>query len=169
MSFMHGADAAFATNIPPGFEIAFGYYGGPSAYHVWTAEDWQRFPGLKVPIWVAGADGSAEGQQAVQALRTLRVPERSVTVVDMETAVNSAYLDRFGAELNAAGFGVWVYGSADTVFENPRLDGYWVADYTGQPFMHPRLGVRATQYAANLPPGYDVSLVKAWTGKFMWR
>jgi hypothetical protein len=169
MSFMHGADAAFAASIPPGFDIAFGYYGGPNAYHVWTAEDWQRFPGSKVPIWVAGADGPAEGHEAVQALQALDVPRRSVTVIDMETTVNPAYIHSFGAELRAAGFAVWVYGSLDTVFENPELDGYWVADYTGQPFMNPRLGVRATQYAGNLPPGFDASLVKAWTREFMWR
>ena len=28
MSYIHGADAAFAANIPPGFDAAFGYYGG---------------------------------------------------------------------------------------------------------------------------------------------
>lgn len=36
-----------------------------------------------------------------------------------------------GAELRTAGFAVGMYGPANTVFAHPRLDGYWVADYTG--------------------------------------
>jgi hypothetical protein len=87
----------------------------------------------------------------------------------METRIDRTYLEGFGGVLQAAGYKVWVYGSASTVFGNPQLNGYWVADYTGQPFMSTRLGVRATQYAANLPPGFDASLVKEWTAAFMWK
>ena len=169
MSFMHGADAAFAANIPPGFEIAFGYTAAPAPSTSGRQMSGGGSLAGRSPSGWPATTGTPEGHEAVQALQALGVPPRSITVVDMETAVNPAYIDKFGAELRAAGFAVWVYGSADTVFENPKLNGYWVADFTGQPFMHPRLGVRATQYAANLPPGFDASLVKAWTGDFMWR
>jgi hypothetical protein len=168
MSYLHGADAAFAANIPPGFDIAFGYYGGPNAYHVWNKADWARFPGTKVPVWVGGFNGDGEGTEAVKALRALTVPRGAITVLDMETRVDKTYVTAFGGVLHDAGYRTWVYGSAATVFGNPQLNGYWVADYTGQPFMHSHLGARATQYAADLPPGFDASLVKEWTAAFMW-
>ena len=65
-----------------------------------------------------------------------------------------------------AGFYVWVYGSASTVFGNPECDGYWVADYAGRgPFMYPHKMVKATQYDNGT--NYDSSLVKYW--QFYWR
>jgi hypothetical protein len=157
-------DAAFAVDISQSWPGAVaGYYGGPNAYHVWAPGDWARFSGnRKLPIWVAGLNGSEEGATAVSALRALRVPQSSYTAVDMETRVDNTYLNNFGSVLQAAGYKVWVYGSASTVFSNPGFNGYWVADYAGiGPFMYNHLGVRATQYAPG--PAYDSSTVKDWT------
>jgi hypothetical protein len=157
-------DAAFSGNIaePWGRAVA-GYYGGPEAYNVWAEGEWKRFSrNRKLPIWVAGLDGTGEGHQAVGALRALRVPAKSYTAVDMETRIDRSYLDNFGAVLQAAGYRVWVYGSASTVFNNPGLNGYWVADYAGiGPFMYNHAGVRATQYASGAD--YDSSTIKDWT------
>jgi hypothetical protein len=156
-------DAAFAVDIGPYARAVAGYYGGPGAFHVWSAADWRRYASnRKLPIWVAGFDGAGEGEDAVRALRDLGVPRRSYTAVDMETRIDRTYLDHFWAVLHAAGYKVWVYGSASTVFSNPRLNGYWVADYAGiGPFMYDHSSVRATQYA----PGefHDKSSVKDWT------
>jgi hypothetical protein len=157
-------DAAFAVDISqPWTGAVAGYYGGPNAYHVWAPGDWALFRGnRKLPIWVGGLDGSGEGANAVSALRALRVPTDSYTVVDMEGRVDETYVAHFGSVLQAAGYKVWVYGSASTVFSNPGLNGYWVADYAGiGPFMYDRSGVRATQYAAGY--AYDSSTVKYWT------
>jgi hypothetical protein len=156
-------DAAYAVDIGPYARAVAGYYGGPEAYHVWSPGDWKRYPGnRKLPIWVAGLDGTGEGHDAVEALRDLGVPKRVYTAVDMEARIDKTYLEHFGEVLHAAGYKVWVYGSASTVFSNPGLNGYWVADYAGiGPFMYDHSGVRATQYA----PGeyYDSSSVKDWT------
>jgi hypothetical protein len=167
-------DAAYATGIGDGWDGAVaGYYGGPLAYHVWLAQDWRLFPTQrKLPIWVAGFNGAEEGVTAVGALRELGVPAGVWTAVDMEIRVDKTYLEHFGAVMAASGYKVWVYGSADTVFMNPPLSGYWVADYAGiGPFMYERAGaeVRATQYASG--PEYDSSTVKAWTYWFgrWWR
>jgi len=172
VTYLHMADAAFASAIPPGFQVAAGYYGGPNAWHVWPAADWGRFPGWRLPIWVGGYAGEAEGAEAVAALGRLGVPKGCVTVLDLEVRVDRTYVDAFGGVLQAAGYKVWPYGSASTLFGNPELNGYWVADYTGQPFMHPAVGVRATQYAAGLPGAgggsYDASLVKPWVAPFLW-
>ena len=170
MTYLHMADAAFPQNIPPGFPIAAGYFGGPNAYNVWSPEDWDRFPGRKLPIWVAGYDGAGEGKAAVEALRALGVPAGCIVVVDMETRVDRTYVDAFGAELQGAGYFVWVYGSASTVDRNPPLNGYWIADYSVNPVpIIQQVGVRAVQWAADLAPGYDASLVKQWTTAYMWQ
>jgi hypothetical protein len=157
-------DAAFAVNISTSWTGAVaGYYGGPNAFNVWAPGDWRLFSGnRKLPIWVAGLDGPGEGASAVSALRALRVPGNSYTAVDMEGRVDETYVTNFGNVLSAAGYKVWVYGSASTLFSNPGLNGYWVADYAGiGPFMFSHAGVRATQYA----PGnaYDSSTVKDFT------
>jgi hypothetical protein len=157
-------DAAFPGGIsePWGRAIA-GYYGGPEAYNIWGAGQWKQFArNRKLPIWVAGLDGTGEGHQAVDALRDLGVPRKSYTAVDMEQRIDRTYLDNFGAVLQRAGYRVWVYGSASSVFNNPGLNGYWVADYAGiGPFMYNHAGVRATQYTSGA--GYDSSTIKDWT------
>src|SRR5690349_18416077 len=113
-------DAAFASNITDWARAVAGYYGGPNAFNVWSPGDWKQFASnRKLPIWVAGLDGSGEGDNAVDALRSLGVPPKVFTVVDMENRVDKTYVEHFGARLNAAGYKVWVYGSASTVFQMP--------------------------------------------------
>ena len=173
MTFELMADAAYAATIPPGYAAAAGYYGGPDAYHVWPAGDWGRFPGFRLPIWVGGTAGGEEGSVAVVDLHALGVPDGSLTVIDMEirnSNTDVAYVQEFGAQLQHAGYKVWVYGSASTVFRLPPLNGYWVASYGISMAEIERLmglgHVRAVQYANH--PGFDASLVKAWTAGEMW-
>jgi hypothetical protein len=158
-------DAAYARNIDPGWPAVAGYYGGPRALNMWTVADWDRFKGhRKLPVWVAGLNGSQEAVTAVRSLEFLGVPRGVWTVVDMETRADRTYVTAFGAGVQAAGYKVWVYGSASTVFGNPALDGYWVADYAGiGPFMYdkPGMEIRATQYASGTQ--FDSSTVKAYT------
>lgn len=170
------ADAAFAQDITPGFEIAAGYYGGPGAFHVWAAKDWDRFPGYRLPIWVpspGNKSGLKDGAEAVAALQQLKVPAGSFTVVDMEAMRDRTYVEHFAETLHAGGgYRLWVYGSRSTVFGNPPCNGYWVADYGISTAQGIRLletpHVRAWQHLANIAPGYDASLVKQWTEGGMW-
>lgn len=151
-------DAAYATSIDPATwdRAVAGYYGGPGAYHVWEPGDWKRFTRhKKLPIWVPATgdkNGTADGHAAVAALAALGVPAHVWTVLDMELMVDRTYVEAFGRVLNAAGYKVWVYGSASTVFKNPQLDGYWVADYKEiGAYMYKTAGnveIRATQYAS---------------------
>jgi len=160
-------DSAFATNIDKAWQGAVGgYYGGPNAFNVWSSEDWKRFePNRKLPIWVAGQNGHDEGQHAVRALHALGVPGHVYTAVDMENRVDKTYVEHFGEALQDAGYKIFVYGSASSVFSNPRFNGYWVADYAGKgPFMYDHPHVRATQYATG--PKYDSSTVRDWTYNF---
>lgn len=171
MTYARMADAAFAANIPPGFDIAGGYYPGRADFHAWSPADWQRFPGYRLPITVPGdpGDGDVDAQVAVLNLQQLGVPEGCITVLDMETRKDVLYVETFGAAM-APHYRVWVYGSASTVFGNPPLNGYWAADYTTDMRVIDQLlqapHVRAVQY--NAGPGYDSSLVKPWTEGEMW-
>lgn len=156
-------DAAFAQNDPSWSSAIAGYYGGPEAYHIWAPVDWNRFRGKrKLPIWVGGMNGTIDGHNAVAALRALRVPKGSYTALDLEMRIDKTYVNHFGEILNGAGYKVFVYGSASTIFSNPPLNGYWVADYTGSEFMYP--GARITQFESG--PDYDTSAVKWWTYYF---
>jgi glycoside hydrolase-like protein len=157
-------DSAFAANISPNWPGAVGgYYGGPNAFNVWAPRDWARFHGnRKLPIWVGGQHGPREAEKAIEALHALGVPKRVYTALDMEGRVDDLYVNNFGQALQAAGYKVWVYGQASTVFGNPRLNGYWVADFAGKgAFMYNHRHVRATQYATG--PDYDSSTVRDWT------
>jgi hypothetical protein len=173
MSYERVGDAAFAVNLDgTSFPLVGGYYGGPNAFNVWSVPDWHRFPGFRLPIWVAGAPGNgpAEAGAAVEALEALGVPKGSRTVIDMEARIDRQLVENFGAALQAAGYLLEVYGSASTVFNHPPLNGYWVADFTAdmtqidQLLAHPH--VRAVQYATNHL--YDTSLRKPWTNEEMW-
>lgn len=153
---------------PPGMSspAVAGYIGGAAA-HVWTREEWDRFPDAKkLPVFVAsgavtGKEGDPEGEafQCLRALRNLRVPKQAVAL-DMEMAVQPGYVRKFGGILAWAGYFTWVYGSKDFVFKNPALHGYWVADYTGVPHIAAGEHVRATQWEAGAT--FDQSDVKWW-------
>jgi hypothetical protein len=158
-----GRDAAFAAGIgvwaPP--RVVIGYLGGPDAYHTWSEADWIQYKdNPKIPTWVGGMDGTGEGWQALQALYHLGVPRGKVVMLDLETRIDKTYVTAFGAVLQWAGFLVWPYGSTSTIFQNPQLNGYAVADPTGTEHMYPHPGVRMTQYAFG--PSYDSDAVKEW-------
>lgn len=172
------ADAAYAPNVPPGYSIVGGYFGGPNAYHIWTPQDWALFPGCKLPFWVGGLDGAGEGAAAVDALHRLGVPattngEGTIIALDMEGRHDVTYVDAFAEVLEHDGYRLWDYGSLDAVMTDPPINGYLVADYgitaqqAYQVLTQPH--VRGVQYVPNQAPGYDISLVKAWTTAFMWR
>jgi len=162
-------DAAFAAGIGSWSGAVAGYLGGPKAFHVWSHDDWKRFErNRKLPIWVAGESGEDEGWECLKALRKLGVPKNVPVVVDMETRVDISYLDNWGEILRWGGYRPWVYGSASTVFGNPPLNGYWVADFKGErPFLYDHDFVRATQWAQG--ENFDSSAIKRISYGRLWR
>lgn len=159
-----GEDAAFPQNLFGESGIILGYFGGAGAFHVWTENDWAHFrSNLKIPIWVApqgNKNGQADASEAVTKLRAMGVPSGKVILLDMETMVDKTYVSAFGRGLQSAGYKVWVYGSVSSVFQNPQLNGYAVADPTGTVHMYPHPGVRMTQYAFGQTQDEDV--VRHW-------
>lgn len=171
MKFVDGRDAAFARNIGSGYTgVVSGYVGGPNAYNVWETTDWMPFKlNSKVPLWVAGYNGTDEGKSLLSILGNLGIPNGCPMAVDMETRVDESYLKAFAAEVQPF-YRILVYGSAGSVFGNPQLNGYWVADYSNEAFKWLQtVGVRAVQYRPDVPPGFDESLWKEWLTLGMWR
>lgn len=151
--------------VPAGYKVAIGYIGGPTP-HVWTRSEWQRFNGMKkLPVMVASiavkraADPEVEAFTALRMLYRLNVPKGHPVMWDLETAINPSYVALVGQVMHWAGYRVWPYGSVSTIFSNPALDGYAVADYKGiGPFAYPHPNVRMTQYAAGTQ--YDSNVVQ---------
>jgi hypothetical protein len=164
-------DASEPLTTRPASSVVAGYIGGNTP-HVWTKAQWNSFTGRKrLPIYVADAaqKGAAAGEidawDALHALLSNNVPISTRVVYDMEAVVDAPKVQAFANILNHFGYEVWVYGSKDFVFGNPKCNGYWVADFTGKSHMAAGKNVRATQYAPNVD-GYDLSVVKTWVFRF---
>lgn len=157
-------DAAWPPGHPPAWPVAAGYLGGDTP-HVWTLSEWEHQPArYRLPIWVRDNPGAVsaatDSAAAVSAAHKLGVPHGATIALDFETAVNSAYVLAFDKVLQAAGYGVILYGSLSTVRQNPEPSrGYWIADWTGTP--HLVSGSAATQYAGSKSTGgaYDSSVI----------
>jgi hypothetical protein len=158
-------DAAYPPDVAPeGYQVAAGYIGGDTP-HVWTTAEWARFARLRrLPIFTrsdpASANGTADAFAALERLYAIGAPRGIPVAWDMESAVAEAYLNEVDAVMSWAGFLVWVYGQASTVFRNPECHGYWAADWKGTPFMESHSAIRATQYASG--PEIDSSEVTEW-------
>ncbi len=142
------------------------YFGGDTP-HVWTrVEIARQHPYKVVPVFVRsnpGRQARADATAMIAQLTALRVPKGVLTMLDIETAVNPTYVTQYGMRLMTAGYSVAVYGSKDNLFENPRLNGYWVSD-PGAKSIDSRC--IATQYF--LGEGYDLSwldtTIPLWNG-----
>lgn len=165
-------DSAYAANIPlNGTRAVAGYVPAGRPFHGWSDRDWKRFGTIrKLPIYVpsdpVSGSGSAEAWRCLFAMKAEGYPRGIITALDMETTISRNFVLGYGSVMRWCGFHVWVYGSRSTVFSNPALDGYWVADYANKgPFMIWGRDVRAVQYAS---PGtgsggqWDSSTIKPW-------
>jgi hypothetical protein len=163
-------DAAFANNLDgTDFDAVAGYLHSPMAYHAWSEGDFFTIPGPKLPIYVATMNGTNDANASLEQLKGLGVPfhQGKYVAYDLETRVDRSCVGAYGALMQHYGFKVLVYGSASTVFNNPQLNGYWVADYVQHRFMYSHMGVRMTQCIEG--ELYDVSTVKKWTLGSFWR
>lgn len=180
------ADSAFPSGLQPfptGYKVAQFYIGErvpiqTPTPHIWDRNQVDRLPkGIgKYPMFVgtpaigAYGDSVTEAHECVKALIHIGCPRGKVVGLDLEAAVAREYVISFGWVLNHFGYRVWVYGSASTVFGNPRLNGYDPADWTGSP--HILRGSHATQWASSeqLGTSYDARSIRFWQYKrHIWR
>ena len=141
-----------------------GYLPGGDQFRAWSPAEWAQFgkqPKLPIFVRVNPAHPEDDACNVLRSLHLLGVPAgRGIwTALDLETVKAPGYVGAYGQALHWAGFKVAVYGSASTVFGNPPLDGYWVADYAGiGPFMYDDPEAVMTQYASGA--AYDSSTVR---------
>ena len=125
-------DAAYPEpNGVPGTDTVLIYSGGDTP-HAWTAAEIAAQPERwRLPVWVrsyGGVNPNADSAAMIQWLKSNNVPTNTATVLDLETLVDPTYVNQYAAALHAAGYLVLPYGSASTLFSNPELDGYFVAE-----------------------------------------
>lgn len=155
-------DAIVPNAGPSSWPIAAGYIPGGDAYRGWTDKDWASEKArFRLPIWVRSNPTTAvEGINEAHAAAAWAIkhgqPKGTCIALDLETAVDPAYVRAFNTALFQSGYLAMAYGSLSTIFGNPTTHGgFWVAHYTGQP--HMESGAMATQYANY--GAYDASLV----------
>ena len=141
----------------PGTDTVLIYCGGDTP-HDWTNAEIDEQPErYRLPTWVRSdpaGDSATDAASFISWLQVHGVPKSTSVVLDLETAVDPAYVSRFGALLNAAGYFVLPYGSTSTIKMNPVLNGYFVAE-PGATGMYP--GSVATQFAYR--GSYDLSWI----------
>jgi hypothetical protein len=161
---------------PAGVKVVAGYIGGDTP-HVWTAAEWARFGSLrKLPIFTRTNPGAvsaeADAFAALAQLWRVGAPRGVPVAWDLEGGVHVPYMTTVGEVLHWAGFRVWSYGQASTVFGNPALDGYWPASWVtpARPYHYRHAAERATQYSGGPGAAWDFSAVRWWQYRFrLWR
>lgn len=150
-----------------GAQVAAGYLRSATP-HTWTTTDWQaQSARWLLPIYVPDNPntGQAEGIAAADELRALGWPTGTTVGWDLETHQWQGEVTAAAAVLALAGYHLMPYGSTSTLFTNPPVAGYWVADWTNQPHLYPHAGVVATQYQAGVTMANgvvaDLSLIVA--------
>lgn len=107
-------------------------YAGGDTPHVWTAAEIAEQPEqYRLPVYVRSDpsnDAASDAAAMLAWLRANEVPTGVATVLDLETAVDPAYVNAYAAALHEGGYLVLPYGSKSTLFKNPACDGYFVAD-----------------------------------------
>jgi hypothetical protein len=141
-------DSAFPPAHPPVTDGVLIYTGG-AADHVWTDEEINAQGNrLRLPVWCYGRDreGAADGEAFAAWLHAHDVPKHSAVMLDMETLVDTGYVNSFYEE--TYNWALALYGSVSTVFANPETDGWFPADWTGHPHLFAHEDVIGTQFAA---------------------
>jgi Putative peptidoglycan binding domain len=151
-------DAAYAVK-PPGFQVTAFYIGGATP-HVWTEQEINDYTyPIKLPIYTpryfqtGNLDPATDFAECLAALKRVGAPKGTAVAIDFETLINSYYVTTLNSELMGEGYGMLLYGSTGSVFQNPKpFCGYWAATrpgndgYSGAGNLYP--GSAATQFAA---------------------
>lgn len=163
-------DSASGPVVHPADVDGFLAYAGGNDLHTWTRTQINQAAAsaaLCYPTWEygKGRSGEADGLAFYAWLVANNVPADTLALLAMEAAVDEPYVDAFSANIGAQSLAL--YGSIDTLFNNPGTNGgWWPANPTGAPHLFAHEDVVGTQYAwtsLGQTGGYnlDLSLVEA--------
>lgn len=147
----------FTKVIPGASGIAF-YIGGDTV-HVWSKAEVAAAPyRFRLPIWVRsnppGPGAVVDATACLAQLAVTGAPKGCLVALDVETAIDAAYVQAFAAALKAAGYPLIVYASQSVAAAEGNPSGlYWGAQWTGA--AHIAAGDAMTQYVSF--SGYDES------------
>jgi hypothetical protein len=163
-------DSAWPTSAGPLTDIVLIYVGGDTP-HPWTTADILSMPErYRFPTWVrsnpSGFNGAIEGALFVAWLHGHGVPMGACVCLDLETAINAAYVNSFNLVLRAAGYRLTKYGSTSTIWQNPKTDGGTYVAEPGATGMDTTGDTIATQFAYD--GVYDLSWVMAQPIAPLW-
>lgn len=136
------------------------FYVGGDTVHVWSKAEVDATPyRYRLPVFVRsnppGPGAAADVAACVTRLKAIGAPPGCLVALDVETAVDAAYVRAFHAALRAAGHVLIVYASQSYTAGQGNPDGlYWGAQWTGA--AHIAAGDAMTQYVSF--SGYDESL-----------
>lgn len=123
-------DSAFPLKAPPpgGWPPVILIYAGGDTPHPWTTTEILSMPArYRWPCWVRSNPSQVSALTDAAGftlwLNTHKVPHGTCVILDLETAVDPAYVALFNTEMRAAGFRVTKYGSTSTIWKNPKTDG----------------------------------------------
>ena len=163
MSDLIMVDEAFPPQVHAA-DILLVYSGGDTP-HTWTkTETLSQRARYRLPTYVRSNPQSVSASSDISNflgwLKAVGCPQGSTVCLDLETAVDAAYVNAFNQGMTRDGYPVMKYGSKSSIWNNPKTSGgTFVADPTGSPHMSTVGDTVATQYLFAGP--YDLSLVKA--------
>jgi hypothetical protein len=171
-------DSAFPLGKPPTrtpdghtIEVVLLYVGGDTP-HPWTNADIAAMPfRYRWPCWVrsnpAGAsEGTMEAGLFASWLHGHHVPMGTAVILDLETAVATAYVNAFNSALKLAGFKVTKYGSESTIWNNPPTSGGTFVAQPGSDVLTTTGDTVARQY--DFLGGLDLSILKDQAALPLW-
>lgn len=171
-------DSAFPLPHPPtrtpdghDIEVVLIYAGGDTP-HPWTSAEIAAMPfRYRWPCWVRsnpsgtlGAISDAAG--FVAWLHGHRVPQNTCVILDLETAVDGAYVSTFNSALSAAGYKVTKYGSQGFIWGNPQTHGGTYVAEPGPDVLTTEGDTVARQY--DFANGFDLSVLKDQASLALW-
>jgi peptidoglycan hydrolase-like protein with peptidoglycan-binding domain len=166
-------DSAFPLKGPPpgGWPPVILIYAGGDTPHPWTTAEILAMPArYRWPCWVRSNPQSVSAMSDAAAfvlwLGTHKVPGGTCVILDLETAVDTAYVAVFNSELRAAGYKVTKYGSTSTIWKNPKTDGGTYIASSGPSELTGVGDEVARQYAFD--NGYDRSVLLDQAALPLW-
>lgn len=160
------------TTTPDGhtIEVVLIYAGGDTP-HPWTTAEILAMPfRYRWPCWVRSnpqaVNAGTDAAMFVAWLHGHKVPQNTCVILDLETAVDTAYVNTFNAALSSAGWKVAKYGSQSTIWDNPKTNGGTYVAAPGSDVLTTEGDTVARQY--DFAGGFDLSILKAQDTLPLW-
>ncbi len=163
-------DSAYPLVPQHASDIILIYAGGDTPHPWTTAEILSMHARYRWPCWVRSnperVNAGVDAALFAAWLHGHRVPIGTCVILDLETAVNTAYVNVFNLALRAAGYKVTKYGSQDFIWQNPKTDGGTFVALPGPNVLSTEGDTVARQYAFD--GSFDLSVVKPQNVLPLW-